>query len=368
MLQSKKIPVSLIVMLSLIFCLAIQASAVGGFSVSPVLPDNQKEDVGGYYNLTVEPGQTQELVIMVDNDSEKEIGVTVEAITATTSDAGLVNYSTQGPVDETLNPAFADMATIPESHILIPAGTTKEVTVQVTMPDTPFDGYVLGSIAITKDLDEAGSADTMFVNQYSYVIAVMLNEGRVEGIAPELVMGDVTTELVNGRITVVSNVHNPKPLLMTEMEATAQVFKAGQETPVMEMVLNDVEMAPNSVFPMSLTDNNGQGLEGGDYISKVALRYQDQDWAFEQEFHVEATVAEELNKNAVNLSDHAIAAGAGGMSGTPVWVMVLIGVGAAVILAGLLILVKVLAGNRRRNKALEREMMEKLWQQQQAMK
>ena len=79
------------------FVLALTASAnSGGFSVSPVMPENQNPQSSGYFDLNVSPDQQQELVINVTNTSDVEITVLMNLFPATTNRNGIVDYSSPG--------------------------------------------------------------------------------------------------------------------------------------------------------------------------------------------------------------------------------------------------------------------------------
>ncbi|MBE9897205.1 DUF916 domain-containing protein, partial [Enterococcus casseliflavus] len=55
------------------------------FSISPVLPQNQRGDVESYFDLIVTPSETQTLAITIKNNSSKTQKYNVIINTATTN-------------------------------------------------------------------------------------------------------------------------------------------------------------------------------------------------------------------------------------------------------------------------------------------
>ncbi len=83
---------------ALVLCMLMAAPALAAsganFQVSPILPENQRLGVKGYFDLLVEPGTgTGSADTSYESDSE-EIVVEVEVVTASTNLNGIVNYTT----------------------------------------------------------------------------------------------------------------------------------------------------------------------------------------------------------------------------------------------------------------------------------
>lgn len=271
-----------------------------GFTASPVLPGNQTPGVGGYFDLVVEPGLVQDLDVRVENKTDREMTVAVEAITATTGGNGEVNYTSEGRADETMRHPFAELAAVRAPSITIPAGSSALATVTVTMPPEDFEGAILGSIQVRKELTEADYSDAgAIVNQYSYVMAVKLRSND-DPVEPDFALGDVTPGLTGGIASVVCDLRNTKPLLAREIAVDARVLPAAGGEPVLALQKENVSMAPNSIYPCTLEDAAGNGLAPGDYRAVIELTWQGRVWSFERAFTIAADAAEEINEGAHN--------------------------------------------------------------------
>ena len=291
---------SLFLMTALAMAVPALASTAGGFSVSPILPENQVQGTRGFFDLLVSPDQRQELEITINNSNNEEIVVSVEAITATTNRNGIINYTTPALSDESLRYPFSELAVISEELVTIPANSSKIVPVFVTVPDEQFDGIILGSIRVLKDLTEEEKATGgTIVNRYSYVVAVRLQQNYNE-IAAEFLLGNVEATLVNHRASVEANIRNPQPKLVKGVEAAAQIYPKGSDETIFESFKEEVDFAPNSIFPFSLIDEAGYGLRPGEYLAKIQLAYEGRTWEFEQEFEINESQAAAINRNSVN--------------------------------------------------------------------
>ena len=273
-----------------------------GFSITPILPENQQND-SSFFDLLVYPGQVQDLVVLVHNESSDDIVVLVEAVTASTNRNGDVDYtSKQATMDETLQISLEDIITIPQTHYTIPANSDIPVSVRLNTPDQPFDGIILGSVRVLKEVtEEERAAAGMIVNQFAYVTAVRLAQSsNASGIQPDFALGDVTAELVNHRASIVAQIRNPQPRLSSGASVTSTIYSKGSDNPIFEYNMQSVSFAPNSIFNLSFVDREGYGIEAGEYTAKISVEFRGETWDFEKDFVITAQEAAVVNENAVN--------------------------------------------------------------------
>ncbi len=280
--------------LGLLTAVPASAAAGAGFQVSPVLPENQREGAGGYFDLVTAPGQTQELAIEVINTDEEELIVEVEAVTASTNMNGVINYTTAGEYDSSLPHSLAELLDIAEPVVTIPGNSTTTITVTLTSPEEEYTGYLLGGINIKKRLsEEERDSGQMILNQYSYVVAVKLAQND-EVIDNDFSLRSIGAELVNGQAAVIARIVNPRPVLVRGMETRVEIFpEAGMEA-IMTHAMENIEMAPNSVLPFTLTDDSGQRLEAGAYVAVIEIAYNDQRWNFSEVFEISDETAGDI--------------------------------------------------------------------------
>ncbi len=307
------------------------AAAGAGFVVKPNLPENQRPEVAAYFDLNVQPGQTQELSVLVSNESGQPITVDAGVGVATTNRSGDVVYVSAESLSRTPKNLISDMLDISQSRVEIPANAERDIVFTLAVPEEAFDGIVIGSIRVLKVLTEAEAQTAGIVNQYAYSIPIRLRQNEEE-IAPDFYLESVEAQLVNYSASVVCNIVNPQPKLIRDMSITAEIYAQGADTPILEFQSERVSMAPESVLPLTLQEQMGNGFEGGQYTARINMQYEGAEWSFEEPFEItveqaETSVREELQSSPEN--------------GQPVWATVLIVVVivliVAVIVAGVVI-------------------------------
>ena len=330
----KIMTIAMIAMMSA--ALLVQASAMD-FSVTPELPDNQRRNGNSFFDLMVQPGQSQDLVIEIANLSDVEILVLLEAITASTSRNGQINYSARGLLDESMQFSFEDLVTLPASQFVIPAQSSIQVPIGLTIPDSLFEGTLLGSIRVLREAtQEEKDAAGAIVNQYAHVTAVRLVQSEsADAIAADFELGGISAELINFRASIVAEIRNTQPKVIKGARATAAIYAIDDNQQVVfEHTMETLDLAPNSIFPYSFVDREGYGIEAGDYRAVIEIEYEGQSWSFEETFTIDPAVAAEINDNAVNQQGQVRPnISADSITGLPIWAVIAIAGGAAVISA-----------------------------------
>lgn len=270
-----------------------------GFAVSAVPPANQTDKNTSHFDLLVQPGQSQELVVHIENNEAEEIVLTIETIAASTDRNGNILYSAPGIYDSSMRFPFSTLAVPAQKEIIIPANGTVDAVIALTMPDEEFDGIVLGAIRVLRQPDMEETQGTGIVNQYSYVIGVRLTE-LTETIEPCFALGNVHADLVNHKAAIIAEIRNTEAAIAKEVSVHAQIYSWDSDIPMIEKAQEKISIAPNSVFPFSLIDQEGYGFPEGEYLSVVRLAYNGEETEFRQNFHIQKETADDINKNAVN--------------------------------------------------------------------
>ncbi|EUJ29116.1 DUF916 domain-containing protein [Listeria cornellensis] len=180
------ITILLLIMISLI-PVRTEASELG-FSVQAILPDNQIDPLHTYFDLMMKPNQKQAIQVAITNDKEEDIQVQVYVNTAMTNKNGIIQYSETAPkLDSSLKTPFKSIAKT-ENIVTVPSKSTKNISVDIQMPQEKYDGIILGGLYfMEKKADKAtGSKDNIQItNRYSYTIGVVLRESDTE-VLPDL--------------------------------------------------------------------------------------------------------------------------------------------------------------------------------------
>ena len=258
------------------------------FHVRPELPENQRQNGSTFFDLLVTPGQVQDLVIVISNISDNDIVVLVEPITVSTGRNGQINYTSSGEMDETLMYSFEDLLSLQQSQYDVPAQSSIEVTMNLRAPGELFDGAILGSIRVLRDATrEEREAAGVAISQFASVNAVRLvNREDAEDIPVIFELGNISTESIEQIQSIVVPVRNTQPRLVQGAKATAQIFQSGSEESIFEYKIDKVDFAPNSIFPLTISDQQGNGIETGDYNAIIEVEHEGQIWSFEQDFHI----------------------------------------------------------------------------------
>jgi len=288
------------------------------FHVKPIFSENQVADSKVYFDLNLEPGAIEYFDIELSNNSESEMTILLTNHTAYTNVNGTVEYAKDAEIpDPTLRYFIEEVVAGPES-VTLQAGETKKVSFKVTMPKEAFVGYLAGGIRIQEQKEEAGEAAEGLAirNEFSYVIGIVLSNSREVVIDPELELLDVFANQVNYRNVFSATLQNFTPVFIDQLEVNATVRKANSDEVLYERQASGLQMAPNSHFdfPIPL---EGERFRSGDYLLTLTAQSKEYEWAWEQEFTVEADDAKQLNRLDVQvdttMNGWAIAAGGLGL-------------------------------------------------------
>lgn len=306
MLRQKTIKASIALYFMLICLVSMLSMPVSAqtvnssdFTVRAIIPDNQIDKSETYFDLLMEPGQSQTLSVDVINNSKEELTVDVTLSAASTNRNGLIEYQVKVEPDETLKVPFDTIAKA-VNEVKVAPGSTQKVDVTVTMPTGQFDGVVLGGIVFTRRENNGATSGVSINNQFSYVIGVKLSETDKE-ILPDFRIKSIEPTLVNYRKAVSVNIHNPVPLIIKNANVTANIYKKNEATPLFSINKNGIDMAPNSVFPLPV-EWEGKNMDPGEYRLKLKLTHDSKVWEWDQNFTIDSEKANEINKDALDKS------------------------------------------------------------------
>lgn len=272
-----------------------------GYYVRAVLPPNQTDQSLGYFDLRMEPAGEQELHVEVVNESDQQLRLAVDSISASTNRNGVIDYKTPEIRDVTLKYPFAELARIDEPLITVEPQSTSVVSIRLTMPDQQYDGSILGGLVFTKQ-DPESSTDyegAVIRNIYSYVIGVVLHETDVR-VTPDFELNSISVDSVNYMPSIVHQIRNKEAAIAKNIKLDV-VIKDSSGKAIAEISKSQVDMAPNSVMPLAVTVAAGpeeatvQKLTAGSYHSEVRLEYEGEIWNFAEAFTIGRTEAEQVN-------------------------------------------------------------------------
>ncbi|MDR2933176.1 MAG: DUF916 and DUF3324 domain-containing protein [Oscillospiraceae bacterium] len=308
------------------FAMQVRAEDPGGigYYVRAVLPDNQIDDTLTYFDLRMTPGQTQTLEVEIVNETDEAIVVDLSVISASTNRNGVIDYKTPGIRDKTLKIPFSDIASPQSSSITVEPLSASRAMVTITMPDTVYDGVVLGGLVFSRQGNSRSDGSGMLLrNIYSYVIGVKLSETET-AVVPEFELDGIQAQLVNYQPSMVHYIRNKAAAIAKNITLDVTVYDHNGN-PAARIHKTGVDMAPNSVMPLAVTANAPQDASGGDsaalaggslesvdpggidsvlapgdYTCEVKIRHQDITHTFRQAFTIGSVEAQQINGSAIS--------------------------------------------------------------------
>lgn len=270
------------------------------YSVSPVMPSNQKKGITGYYDLIVKAGQEQTLTLKIKNGSKSKTTFEVYANPAMTSDGGAIDYANrQGSADKTVPFDFRKAVTLEKNEYTVPAGATLGIPVKVKIPNLNWRGRVIGGINIQKK--GAGSqtrqqGNASIKTKIAYSVAVVLQE-KQEKLTPDLKYVSTKPAQIDGYTTIQETLQNPTATIISDVIFTSVIYKDGKK--FINNTSNKYTIAPNSKFHVNI-GLDGQPVQAGKYkIDVTAKSGSFYKWHFTDSFEITANEAEKVNKNAI---------------------------------------------------------------------
>lgn len=278
------------------------------FSVRTITPESQFGDDKGYFDVELQPGETEELTLVVKNVRNIPIDLSITAHTAYTNINGVVEYGgeTDQP-DPTLKVEMKDLLDVEEEPIRLEAGEEKRIVTTLTMPQDEVEGLLAGGLQLSEVAQEEEEEDSedkgmQIINSFSYVIGVVASNDRTQTIVPELALLDVFADQINYRNAFSATIQNFLPTFVNELSVEASIRREGSDTILYRASEEMMQMAPNSNFnfPISL---NGERFRSGTYVLNMTARSGEHEWTWEETFDVTADEARRLNQSDVSVKE-----------------------------------------------------------------
>ena len=316
--------VSLVLGFMLTDCVSAEEGAMN-FYVKPLpsTKQNSENNKVGYYDLILNKGEKDSLKIEVSNQSNKALEIDMSVNTAKTNSNGLVDYGKNKLLtSKNLKYKTEDYVKGPKS-IELKAKESKVIKLEINSPDEDVPGIMAGGITFkeneetNKENKENESAKdrqgVAIENQYAYVIGILLRQSQKK-VSPNLDVLDVTADLFNGHVAIITNIENNQAAFVNTMRVDAKVKKRAREEVIYSKTVENMQMAPNSLlrFPLELEEKN---IKSGKYTLDMTIfsflddkgKYKDEEgrlyrykWEFSKDFEVTKDDAYQLNKDNVD--------------------------------------------------------------------
>jgi len=291
----KKIMVVSLLILVMWNPIKVQAAS-GNFSVEAIIPENQINPYVTFFDISLEPGATQTLEVLLVNHGDYEIIVLQEVNSARTNNNGVIDYNQSNVQrDPTLVHSFADIATFNDT-IILPARSSKTVEIEINLPDEPFEGVILGGLRYQEKIPENHVSNAQIENRFAFVLGLRISVGDVSELEPQLQLNDIFPSQRNYRNMLEVNLQNTEAMMVSELVVDARVYMVGDASPIRTAYNLQMRMAPNSNFNFPISWEY-QPFVDGEYILEMTVIADGRVWNFREYFTIDNS--EELNEIAI---------------------------------------------------------------------
>jgi len=291
-----------IFILTLFFGPVAFADQSAGFSVRPILSENQVNSEVGYFDLNLEPGESQTLSLELRNMSDEEINLSISVHTAFTNVSGVVEYGSDADVPDDTLPFFLVDYIQGDGKITLSEGETKQVDLLLTLPeDKPFEGVLAAGIRVEeiKDSEHLSEESMAIENTLSYVMGLVVSNKR-EQLSPELDLLAVYADQLNFRNVFSAQIQNQSGTFVNQLEVSASIYNEDQTERLYSTEASGMQMAPHSnfAFPISL---NGESFVPGTYVLHLQANSGELEWEWTRSFVVDDQTSKTFNRQDITI-------------------------------------------------------------------
>lgn len=271
------------------------------FNVQAQIPDNQIDKKQSYFDLKMNPGQTQTVSTVVQNTSDKEMKIKNEIHTAHTNENGQIEYVAEAKKqDSSLKIPLKKITQLHEAKIVtVPANSKKTVSATIRVPDNAKTGVILGAWYFervdAKQKDK--KAGVIVHNKYSYAVAMKLTVNHE--VSAALKLNDVKPGLRNYKKGIFANLQNTAAVIIPNLTVQGKIYEQGSTKVVKQAKLQQMIMAPNSNFDFPILFG-GEELKPGKYTLKMTAKNENDTWHFKRHFTIRASDANRINDKSLD--------------------------------------------------------------------
>ncbi|MBB5174606.1 WxL protein peptidoglycan domain-containing protein [Texcoconibacillus texcoconensis] len=266
------------------------------FTVDPHLPNNQVDNVGGYFSLEVEPEHEQELEVTINNRLTDDLTVTMEPVNAYTHPSGGIIYSEDASENAFLlddDFAIASNMSVEEGSVTIPAESSVDVSIDLTVPDVEAEnllgGILFTSEGIAGEEVETEGEESNFVVETEVAIAMAVQLNLPFETEQNFSFGEAGFLPNNAQIYL--EMTNEAPFIQNNVSGEYEVYDDADDM-LMEGEFGSFNMAPMSqmTFPFRWDHPT---LDPGTYTVAVDTDINGQQITEERTFTIEEQQVEE---------------------------------------------------------------------------
>lgn len=262
------------------------------FTVSPIMPDNQKTGVSGYFDLQTRSGSKQTIHVRLRNDDKVPLVLDISPANALTVVNGGIQYTSEGGTDTVgfTDPVYAMKDRIEvQPKVSIPAGETLDIPVTVTAPDKAGGTFLGGLLFAAEGQGEGeqagqGGSNTSFTLKNRVQVAMAIQLDLSASSTSNLSFGDVGIKSIPSGSQLFIDMINNSPAIAKDTKGSYEVLKGS--TVVMKGQFGPFNMAPGT--KISYPVFWGNDLVSGEYTVKLEAQNGGQKISDEKSFTIGA--------------------------------------------------------------------------------
>lgn len=239
-------------------------------AIASQLSHNNK--IKSYYDITVKPGEKLKLPFQIKNTGSEASTFELSFNSALTGSTGSISYA--GKEQSKLIAGALDItqyARLSASKITVDPGESKEVNLQVEMPEKTFKGKIAGGLRVAQlpNDDVKGSVQHTFARE----IAVVL-QNEVKEIVPEIEFYKASVARNTRRKYLIVEMANVAPAYLSRGQIEYEVKKGNDSILTGEKLLR---ISPSTAFSyhIPLTDTK---FDTGDYTIDLTVKAGEDTW------------------------------------------------------------------------------------------
>ncbi|MFC0290729.1 DUF3324 domain-containing protein [Bombilactobacillus bombi] len=302
----RKIGISFLVVLGFVlsfFCSSKVQAVETNYALKPHYGANQIAE-NGQIDIFGNPGQTIQIAMDIANQSEKDQKYAVHFYTASTSDSGSYEYTSNSNLDSSMKLPPKNYVKPLTQVVLVKAKSIQTVQLNVTIPTQKFTGYLMGGVSVSPYKQKAKTSltsnGTLIKNKYFQGVPVKIRQDRNNKKDPKFRVLKVVPTANKTLKTrgVNANVQNYVDGFVPDLNVKATVTKRPNDHKFkVTMNGNPQSIAPNSNYNLAI-DWGKKPLQAGNY--HLHMKYTTADktksWIVDKDFSISDADAAKYNK------------------------------------------------------------------------
>ncbi|MGL5042381.1 MAG: DUF916 and DUF3324 domain-containing protein [Culicoidibacterales bacterium] len=278
----------------------IKGEPYNEFSVSPLIPDNQKDVSKSYFDILLNPQQEQTLDLVINNAGSEVMKANIELFDATTGDNGVLVYTQQKEKDSSLATPITSLAKVTTPILEIGAKSSATAKIKIMMPPATIDGELLGGVSVTAQTltNKEATKDGLGLsigNEIAYVVGLKISQ-TAKPITTKLNYLGTEAKLKDYKTSLGAKIQNDQPIIMKGAKITGTIYEKNGTTVVSTVTLDNVDIAPNSNFDVVYSLKNRE-VRQGEYRIWMKAEHLDKTWEWNEVFSI-GDEARQVNSNA----------------------------------------------------------------------